>query len=234
MWLLIRGAIYFLGKQIVLEYLPKIIAAGVFIVALVVSTIIWALAVIAQPGGIYWLASQAPPEIQAKHPLVPIAGGVFDPGAIGSIGGRPVIAVGNITDIERYGLARAVGFSPDESITATAISIAEDGSGNPSAISGRNDNGTYDFGLWQINSGWWPRFGGRDALAIPINNAKAAFVIYHLQGWCAWSTYGTPTTCGGGHNDSYRANLGRAHAAAQEVEQNIGNPSRANDVGANI
>lgn len=231
MWLLIRGAIYFLGKQLVIEYLPKIIAAAVFVVALVVSTIIWSLAVIAQPGGIYWLASLAPPDIQAKHPLVPISGGVFDPGTVGDIGVAPVVAPGNVADTTRYALARAAGFTPQESIIATAISIAEDGTGSPSAISGANFDGSRDLGLWQINSGWWPRFGGHDALIVPANNAAAAFTIYHLQGWCAWSTF--ERSCGSGHNSAYASDLGRARAAAQEVEQTVGNPNRASIVSPN-
>lgn len=105
---------------------------------------------------------------------------------------------GFVSDAQRYQLARAVGFSANESITAAAISMAEDGSGNPSIVSPANWNGTRDLGLWQINSNWWSRFGGPDALIVPINNARAAFAIKNIQGWCAWSTYGPCPThaCG--------------------------------------
>src|SRR3954466_15074685 len=33
----------------------------------------WSLSIMAQPAGIYWLAAQAPPEVQAQHPLLPIS-----------------------------------------------------------------------------------------------------------------------------------------------------------------
>jgi hypothetical protein len=124
------------------------------------------------------------------------------------------IDAGMVSDVERFLLARAAGFSPLDAITATAISIAEDGSGNPTAMSGRNDNGTFDFCLWQVNSSWWPRFGGQAALADPHTCAHAAFVIYGIQGWCAWSTF--EASCGKGHTSAYAAFLGRARTAASQ------------------
>lgn len=117
-----------------------------------------------------------------------------------------------ITDAYRYQLALAAGFSQAEAETATAISIAENGGGDPAALSGVNFDGSRDLGLWQINSGWWPRFGGQTALSDPQANAHAAHTIYGLQGWCAWSTY--DTACGRGHNSAYRNYLARARAAA--------------------
>jgi hypothetical protein len=124
------------------------------------------------------------------------------------------VGAGMVSDVERFLLARAAGFSPLDAITATAISIAEDGSGNPAAMSGRNDNGTYDFCLWQVNSSWWPRFGGQAALADPQTCAHAAFIIYGIQGWCAWSTF--EASCGKGHTGAYAAFLGRARNAASQ------------------
>jgi hypothetical protein len=130
----------------------------------------------------------------------------FDPGVM------PVIH-GGVTDAFRYQLARAAGFTPAEAIIATAISIAEDGSGDPAALSGLNTNLTRDLGLWQINSAHWPEFGGQQALIDPATNAHAAYVLYHRQTWCAWSTY--ESSCGPGHTGSYHAYLSRAQAAAQ-------------------
>lgn len=127
----------------------------------------------------------------------------------GEIGGH-----GFVSDAQRFVLARAAGWPIDEAITATAISIAEDGSGDPAALSGVNFNGSRDLGLWQINSGWWARFGGQSALIDPITNARAGNAIYHLQGWCAWSTF--DTNCpGGGHTGAYRAFMDRARRASQ-------------------
>lgn len=103
---------------------------------------------------------------------------------------------GLVTDAQRYQLALQAGFSGQNAVTATAISIAENGSGNPSLPSGKNDNGTFDLGLWQINSSWFNQFGGQQALTDPLTNAKAAFSVFQLQGFNAWCTF-YPTGCGG-------------------------------------
>jgi hypothetical protein len=124
----------------------------------------------------------------------------------------PVVHAGGVTDMQRYGLARGAGFNAQDAITAAAISIAEDGSGDPAIMSPRNRDGSFDLGLWQINSGWWQQFGGQAALTNPVVNALAAFTIYGRQGFCAWSTY--EARCGPGHTSSYAAFMARARAAA--------------------
>lgn len=121
--------------------------------------------------------------------------------------------VGVVSDAQRYQLARLAGWNVEDAILATAISIAENGSGNPAALSGVNFNGSRDLGLWQINSAWWPQFGGQAALIDPWRNAQAAYYIKGRQGWCAWSTY--LASCGPGHTGSFAAFLARARAAAQ-------------------
>lgn len=163
---------------------------------------------LAQPWASFWVAGHNTPDVV-------IAGDV--PAAAGSdpLNLLPVPLQGIVSDAQRYRLARAAGWSPPDAITAVALSIAEDGSGNPAALSGLNYNGSRDLGLWQINSGWWPRFGGQAALIDPFNNAVAGHTIYALQGWCAWSTY--EASCGSGHNSSYRLYLGRAQEAARVV-----------------
>lgn len=155
------------------------------------------MAVFAQPWAPIWFGMRGTPVV--AEPGVPI-----DPGDLGG---------GFVSDAQRYQLARAAGWSGSDSITATAISIAENGSGNPAALSAPNYDGSRDLGLWQINSGWWPQFGGPDALTIPINNAHAGFFIYGRQGWCAWSVY--EASCGPGHRGTYRQFIARAQAAAQ-------------------
>lgn len=131
---------------------------------------------------------------------------IFDPGNLAPIAGM-------VTDVQRFQLARQAGWSPTDAITATAISIAENGSGNPAAMSGSNFDGSRDLGMWQINSGWWPQFGGQQALIDPWRNAQAAFSIYGRQGWCAWSTY--EASCGPGHTGAYRDFRVRAQAASR-------------------
>lgn len=165
------------------------------------------LGFLAQPWAPFWIGERGPrPPIVVSsdgHPatdlgLLPLAP---------DLGPHPLVS-----DRDRYLLARAAGFSHDEALTATAISIAENGGGDPAALSGANRNGTRDLGLWQINSAWWPQFGGQAALTNPATNAHAAHVIYGLQGWCAWSTY--DARCGPGHTGSYAHYLQRAGSAA--------------------
>jgi len=119
-----------------------------------------------------------------------------------------------VSDAQRFVLALEAGFSHDEAITATAISIAEDGGGDPCAMSGRNNNGSFDLGLWQINSAHWAEFGGNAALCVPINNARAALVLYRRGGWTQWCTY--PGGCGGLPGaPNWASDLARARAVAR-------------------
>lgn len=150
-----------------------------------------------------WRLSGQVGDVEASAPQDAVP---FDPSTI------PVIR-GGVSDVFRYQLARAAGWNAADAILAVAISIAEDGSGNPTAQSPKNRNGTIDFCLWQVNSSWWPRFGGQQALADPQHCADAAHTIYTIQGWCAWSTY--ESACGEGHTSAYRAYLGRARAASE-------------------
>lgn len=149
-----------------------------------------------------------------------ISGGAMQPPVLIGDGPQPILDPGNlaplagmVSDAQRYQLARQAGWTLEQAIIATAISIAENGSGNPAVMSGRNSNGTYDLGLFQINSAHWPQFGGQQALTDPWRNAQAAFSIFGRQGWCAWSTY--EASCGPGHGSQYRAFLARAAAASK-------------------
>lgn len=168
------------------------------------------LGILTNPLAPFWLSGKT---------SIPVAGGPADiipvdlfPVTV-PITGPITVPAGGVSDVQRYLLAIGANFSPAEAVIATAISIAEDGSGNPSAISGRNFDGSVDQGLWQVNSGWNARFGGQAALLNPVTNAIAARYIYGVQGWCAWSTY--EASCGAGHNSAYRAYMNRATAAAQ-------------------
>jgi len=83
------------------------------------------------------------------------------------------------------------GVDPSVIPRLVAISLAENGSSNPNAISS-----THDYGLWQIN---WPVWGGPlcenlqicsfSALMDPANNARAAKYVYDHQGLRAWVTH---------------------------------------------
>jgi hypothetical protein len=213
MWVLLRWIFGFLFRDVVLEHLWQLVVAAVVAVVMLIATVLWSISVIYNPagGGVYWLAAQSHPELAGQVPaprgFVPVVPSIPLDG--------PVVTPGAVTDVQRYQLAIAAGFSPVDAITATAISIAEDGSGDPAAMSPRNRNGTFDLGLWQINSSHWPEFGGLAALAIPANNARAAFAIYARAGWCSWSTY--LTSCGVGYTGAFAAFMGRARAAASQA-----------------
>ncbi|HEY1298226.1 MAG TPA: transglycosylase SLT domain-containing protein, partial [Chloroflexota bacterium] len=181
---------------------------------------LWSISIIYNPsgGGVYWLAAQSHPEI-ASHAPMPhgfVPGVTSIPLDASAVVPMPIVRPGAVTDVQRYQLARGAGFSPTDAITATAISIAEDGSGDPAAMSPANRNRTYDLGLWQINSSHWLEFGGPTALIDPSNNARAAYAIFARAGWCSWSTY--LTSCGAGYTGAFAAFVGRARVAAGHRE----------------
>ncbi len=130
----------------------------------------------------------------------------------------PTTHAGNVSDAERFQLISAAGAPPNVAVIMTAISIAEDGSGNPSAVSAPNTGlaaGTVDIGIWQVNSAHIGQCGiqSQQWLYDPMNNARAAMCILGAKlNYCAWSTY--EASCGPGHNSAYRAFLTCAQAIA--------------------
>jgi hypothetical protein len=208
--------------DVIAEYIVPLILSTILTVIILLWTVVWFFGMIAQPGGIWLLASQAAPEVQAEHPLTPQRpSDRFDPHIPDTpitpfTGPLPVFepGPGRVSDVDRYRLAVAAGFVGQEAILAVAISIAEDGSGDPRVVSTPNRNHTVDVGLWQVNSIWHAQFGGMEALFDPMTNARAAFYIRGRQGWCAWSTY--EASCGSGHNSAYSAYINRARQAAAQ------------------
>jgi Lysozyme like domain len=79
------------------------------------------------------------------------------------------------------------GGTPKIANIMAAIAMAES-SGIVSNVGGPNSNGTYDYGLWQINSSH-TQFNRSLLLSDPLYNARAAVAIYRSQGLTAWSTY---------------------------------------------
>jgi Lysozyme like domain len=77
--------------------------------------------------------------------------------------------------------------SVGERNVAVAIARAESG-GNPDARGGPNSNGTYDWGLWQINDVHHPTDAQKHD---PAANAALAYRIYLDAGkkFTPWSTY---------------------------------------------
>ena len=126
---------------------------------------------------------------------------------------------GAVSDAERFELIRAAGALPSVAIIMTALSIAEDGSGDPAIVSKPNVGlaaGTVDIGLWQVNSAHIGQCGitSMPWLFEPANNARAAMCILGPSlNYCAWSTY--EAACGPGHTGSYAAFLPCARAIAE-------------------
>ena len=141
-----------------------------------------------------------------------------DPGTAGDIPLAPVTS-GRVSDVQRFQLIEAAGASPQVAIVMTALSIAEDSSGDPSIVSAPNVGlaaGTVDIGLWQINSAHIGQCGilSKEWLFDPMNNARAAMCILGPSlNYCAWSTF--EPSCGPGHIGSYRPFIAGATLIAQ-------------------
>lgn len=67
-----------------------------------------------------------------------------------------------------------------------AIARAESNCNPRSDNSGLNTDGTYDYGLFQINS---VHGHSRSILANPAKNTEIAYKIWQSQGYRAWSAY---------------------------------------------
>jgi hypothetical protein len=127
--------------------------------------------------------SQGQQQVAANQPAGTIKLGTPDPPPTGA--DKSVVA--------KYlaQLLANAGVDPSQIPTLVAISLAENGSSNPTAVSS-----THDYGLWQIN---WPTWGDalcRDLgicsltkLMDPASNAQAAAYVLQHQGFNAWSTY---------------------------------------------
>jgi len=110
-----------------------------------------------------------------------------------------------LTDQQLADAARAAGFPAAQIPTAVAIARAES-SGNSSATH-VNNNGSTDYGVWQINSVHGNLLAGQN-WSDPAANAKMAYQVWQSSGWNAWSTYksgayqkylnGAPVTAPGG------------------------------------
>jgi hypothetical protein len=86
------------------------------------------------------------------------------------------------------GYALAAGFPATEIATATAVALGE--SGGESTATNRNSNGSYDYGLWQINTVHGPLLNQGNRFD-PLDNAKMAFTVWQRAGnkWTPWSVY---------------------------------------------
>jgi hypothetical protein len=112
------------------------------------------------------------------------------------------------------GYAIAAGFPPAEVGTATAVAMAE--SGGETTASNRNSNGSYDYGLWQINTIHGALLQQGDKFN-PLDNAKMALTVWQRAGnkWTPWVVY---------KSGVYRIHLLQANQAAAKPENVTANP----------
>jgi hypothetical protein len=109
-----------------------------------------------------------------------------------------------LTAAQIAGYAKQAGFPPDQIATAVAVAMAESG-GDPNAVN-RNNNGSTDYGLWQINTIHGSLLNQGNKFD-PAANAKMALTVYQKAGnkWTPWTVYKT---------QSYRTFLPEATLAA--------------------
>lgn len=104
---------------------------------------------------------------------------------LGQTGGGAASAGGSYNASSLAQLWIQAGGPPGASRLAAAVALAESG-GNPNAV-GKNTNGTFDRGLWQINSIW-----GAKSTTDPLANAQAAVSISGGgTNWSPWVAYTT-------------------------------------------
>jgi hypothetical protein len=84
--------------------------------------------------------------------------------------------------------ARGAGIPADQIAVAVAIALAESG-GRIDAIGGPNLDGSYDYGLWQINERAHPEKFQRWKSWWSVENAQMMAAVYNERGWQPWTTY---------------------------------------------
>lgn len=82
--------------------------------------------------------------------------------------------------------AIGAGFTGGDVVTAVAVALAE--SGGDTEATHQNNDGSTDYGLWQINSVHRELLAGKQ-WKDPLVNAQMAYEVWKGSGWRAWSTY---------------------------------------------
>jgi hypothetical protein len=104
--------------------------------------------------------------------------------------------------------AHTAGFSGNDLIVAVAIAKAE--SGWQMVRGGPNKNGTYDWGIWQINDSNKPSMSTRNNAT---SNALAAYRLYQGRGrkFTDWATY---------NDGTYQKSMSAAAEAVKQLQAN--------------
>jgi hypothetical protein len=158
-------------------------------------------------GGGSVIQAPRPGEDVQRVPFTPLPAGSSEwGGRIVGYGRVPGLSYKNAT-LEALWIH--AGGPPKVARTMAAIALAESG-GKVGAVGGPNDDGSYDYGLWQINSSH--AYSRARLLHDPGYNARAAVAVYRSQGLTAWSSYS---------NGRYRSYLANAATATP-----VGRPPR--------
>lgn len=113
-----------------------------------------------------------------------------------------------LTDIQRATWAKQAGFPDNVIAEAVAVSIAENRSGKIDAVGGPNPDGSYDYGMWQINEKWHPALFQRYPQWWSVSNATMAKEVWAQAGnsfrpWTTWK------------NGDHKSYMARGEAAAK-------------------
>jgi hypothetical protein len=137
------------------------------------------------------LTTFEPPTVE---PVSTVNVGLVSVAPVPTVDGR--VASGNLSAVQRYQLALSVGFSPAEAVMALAVTLAENGPGNPNAVNQNTPPALPDYGLWQINGTHAAMAGGVQNLFDPVTNARVSLALSRSgSGWLQWCT--VPHGCGG-------------------------------------
>ena len=129
---------------------------------------------------------------------------------------------------ELIALAKSAGFTDEESIKMAALAMAESG-GDPGERYNPKGSTEDSYGLWQINMD--PKYRDErlsmfgissvEELYDPVTNVKAAKILYDLQGYNAWTTYG---------GKRYEDNLKDARSVAPSILSSSNQNAEANKI----
>lgn len=84
---------------------------------------------------------------------------------------------------------RKVGF-PEETIKTMVCIANKESSNDPMALN-INNNGSVDYGLFQINDKWWGGVCDISKMFLPEENMKCALKVYKELGYRGWIAYRT-------------------------------------------
>jgi hypothetical protein len=131
------------------------------------------------------LADRLVAEAQAAEVTSAIGAGIIA-GAGVAVGITPT---GTVSDSDIKALMKGAGFPESEFNTGVGVAHAESGA-RPGVKSPPNFNGTFDYGLWQINSVHTDLLSGHD-WSDPTQNTAMAYAIWRDAGgsWTPWYTF---------------------------------------------